>query len=77
MPRLITIYETEVEVPQWEYCNEQTDKNNKNGDNLCKFVKGARDERNCLLSGQILYSSYGWVKKCDDCIIKSKNKRGV
>jgi len=72
MPRLITIYETEVEVPQWEYCNEQQDKASKNGDNLCKFVKGTRDERSCLLSGQILYSAYGWIKKCDDCLIKSK-----
>ncbi len=62
--------QVEIEVPQWKYCNEQRDANHKS-DNFCDFLKGVKDERNCKLFNKSLYSSYGWVIKCDDCITKS------
>ena len=65
-------FKTEVIVPRWENCNEQKDQVSKN-DNFCEFMTGCRDERCCKLFNSTLYSSYGWVKKCNKCVDLSIN----
>lgn len=69
MPRLITRFNIEVSVPQWEYCNEQKDNDSK-GSYYCNFHKGSRDERYCVLFNKPLYSSYDWVRKCEECTVE-------
>lgn len=71
MPKYITIFETKVDVPQWEYCNEQKERTSKSS-NYCNFMVGNKDERNCRLFNKMLYSAYEWVKKCDECLVKSE-----
>jgi len=71
MPRLTVVFEKEMSVPEWEYCNEQTSKTNR-GEYYCTFLKGDRNERGCMLFDKTLFSSYEWVKKCDECLEKSK-----
>lgn len=71
MAYLTVVFEKEISVPEWEYCNDQTSKTNR-GDYYCNFLKGDKNERGCRLFDKTLYASYEWVKKCYECLAKSK-----
>lgn len=71
MPRLISKFSIDVDVPQWDHCNEQKSKDS-NDDGFCNFMVGIKDERYCKLFKYGLYSYNGWVKKCDKCLKESE-----
>lgn len=67
MSNRVKSFKVNVTVPEWGYCNNQKDNNYKD-DEFCNFHHGKSDERSCKLFNKTLYSSYGWVKKCDICL---------
>lgn len=68
MPRLVTTFTTQIEVPTWEFCNEQESADRRRGDDVCRFVKGSTGQKHCSLYKSGLYSHYEWIKKCDECL---------
>jgi hypothetical protein len=68
MPRLITFFNRQIDVPQWEFCNVQEDKDTRRDSQLCRFAIGTTNQKGCSLFNVGLYSYREWVKKCDECL---------
>lgn len=65
---LLIDYKIRISVPNWEYCNSKKDNASKKLGSYCSFLYGVNDERGCSIFNKSLYSSYDWVKKCDECL---------
>lgn len=67
MPFITKKFTKEIEVPDWELCNNHREHDLVN-EWKCKFVGGTSDERYCNLFNKSLYSNGKRVKKCEDCL---------
>lgn len=73
MARLVNIFEHEIIVPSWKFCNDKKEDGSK-GMFTCRFVKGDIGEKTCNLFNAGLYSYGDWIKKCDKCMIIAEIK---